>query len=48
MDDQTRSSKIRDAVSAVEKEAKGETSYEIRVKSLFESNKYYLFVTETF
>ena len=48
MDDQARSSKIRDAVSAIEKEAKGETSYEIRVKSLFESNKYYLFVTETF
>jgi hypothetical protein len=48
MDDQTRLSKVRDAASKIEKEAKGETTYETRVRSLFESNKYYLFVTETF
>lgn len=48
MDDQTRSSKIREAASKIEKDAKGESGYETRVRSLFESNKYYLFVTETF
>ncbi len=48
MDDQTRIAKVREASSAIEKEAKGESDYETRVRSLFESNKYYLFVTETF
>ena len=48
MDDQTRMTKIREAVSKIEKDAKGESGYETRVRSLFESNKYYLFVTETF
>jgi len=48
MDSRARSTKIQEAFSRIEKEAKGETAYETRVKSLFESNKYYLFVTETF
>jgi len=48
MDDITRSSKVREAAAVIEKEAKGETSYETRVRSLFESNKYYLFVSQTF
>jgi len=48
MDEKTRLSKVREAVAKIEKEAKGETSYETRVRSLFESNKFYLFVTETF
>ncbi len=48
MDDQSRIAKVREASSLIEKEAKGETDYETRVRSLFESNKYYLFVTETF
>ena len=48
MDSRTRSGKIQEAFSRIEKEAKGETAYETRVKSLFESNKYYLFVSETF
>jgi hypothetical protein len=48
MDDQARSTKVREAMIKIEKDAKGETSYETRVRSLFESNKYYLFVTETF
>jgi len=48
MDNNTRLSKVREEAAKIEKEAKGETGYETRVKSLFESNKYYLFVTETF
>ena len=48
MDERTRTTKVREAGAKIEKEAKGETAYETRVRSLFESNKYYLFVTETF
>ena len=48
MDEKTRLTKVREAGAKIEKEAKGETEYETRVRSLFESNKYYLFVTETF
>ena len=48
MDDQTRSSKVREAMGKIEKEAKGSTEFEIRVRSLFEANKYYLFVSQTF
>ena len=48
MDDQTRSSKVREAAAIIEKESKGETAYETRVRSLFESNRYYLFVSQTF
>ena len=47
-DDQTRSSKVREEISKIEREAKGTTGYETRVRSLFESNKYFLFVTQTF
>jgi len=48
MDDQTRSGKVREAASKIEKEAKGQSGYEVRVRSLFESNKYFLFVSQTF
>jgi hypothetical protein len=48
MDEKTRFTKVREVGALIEKEAKGETAYETRVRSLFESNKYYLFVTETF
>ena len=48
MDDQTRSSKVREEMSKIEKEAKGTADFETRVRSLFEANKYYLFVTQTF
>jgi hypothetical protein len=48
MDDNARLNKIREASSKIEKEAKGESNYEIRVRSFFEANKYYLFVTQTF
>ena len=48
MDEAARNTKIREASSKIEKDAKGETAYETRVRSLFEANKYFLFVTETF
>jgi len=47
MNDMTRLTKVRDEAAKIEKDAKGETGYETRVRSLFESNKYYLFVYET-
>ena len=37
MDDAVRSSKVREVSSKIEKEAKGETGYETRVRSLFEA-----------
>lgn len=48
MDEQTRSSNIQKAISKIEKEAQGETAFETNIKSLFESNKFYLFVSQTF
>ena len=48
MDDQTRSAKVHEATAKIEKEAKGENGYEVRVRSLFESNSYFLFVSQTF
>lgn len=48
MDSKTRSAKIREASGIIEKEAKGDSGYETRVRTLFEANKYYLFVTQTF
>ena len=43
-----RSKKVRELSSAIEKEATGDTQYEARVQSLYNENKYYLFVYETF
>ncbi|MDP2337917.1 MAG: S46 family peptidase [Bacteroidota bacterium] len=43
-----RSKKFRELASAIEKEAAGDTHYEARVQSLYDENKYYLFVYETF
>ena len=40
--------KEREATSKIEREARENTHYETRVRSFFESNKYYLFVYETF
>jgi hypothetical protein len=48
MDDQTRLSKVQEASARIEKEAKAGTTYETRVRGLFESNEYYLYVTQTF
>ncbi len=44
----SRNEKMMKAMSAIEKEAKGDTKYETRVRPLFEANTFYLFVTETF
>ncbi len=44
----SRLEKMMKAISAIEKEAKGNTQYETRVRPLSEANIFYLFVTETF
>ncbi len=46
--DEERNRKIREASAELEKKAKGDTHYETYVRSFFNSNKYYLFVVETF
>ncbi|HEX7583627.1 MAG TPA: S46 family peptidase [Prolixibacteraceae bacterium] len=43
-----RSKKVREIASKIEKEATGESQYDARVQSLYNDNKYYLFVYETF
>jgi hypothetical protein len=43
-----RSQKVRELSSEIEKEATGDTHYEARVQGLYNDNKYYLFVYETF
>ncbi len=48
MSEETRNRKIDEATSKLEKEAKNDTHYEVYVRSFFNSNKFYLFVTETF
>ena len=44
----SRQEKMMKAISSIEKEARGTTKYETRVRPLFEANTFYLFVTETF
>ncbi|MEI7829237.1 MAG: S46 family peptidase [Prolixibacteraceae bacterium] len=44
----SRLEKTMTVISTIEKEAKGTTKYEVRVRPLFEANTFYLFVTETF
>jgi hypothetical protein len=46
--DEERNRKIREASAELEKKAKGDAHYETYVRSFFNSNKYYLFVVETF
>jgi hypothetical protein len=48
MDEATRLAKVKEASAKIEREARAESGYDARVKSLFESNRYYLFITETF
>ncbi|MEI6277090.1 MAG: S46 family peptidase [Prolixibacteraceae bacterium] len=48
MSSASRQDKMMKAMSEIEKEAKGDTKYETRVRPLFEANTFYLFVTETF
>ena len=44
----SRQEKMAKAITTIEKEAKGNSIYDVRVRPLFESNIFYLFVTETF
>jgi hypothetical protein len=44
----SRQEKMMKSMSEIEKEAKGDTKYETRIRPLFENNVFYLFVTETF
>ncbi len=48
MTDDERSRAVSKASYELEKNAKGDTQYETYVRSFFNSNKYYLFVVETF
>jgi hypothetical protein len=48
MDDEERAKIVRKVSSELEDSAKGDTHYETYVRSFFSSNKYYLFVVETF
>ena len=43
-----RGRKIYEITRELEREAKGDTHYEVYVRSFFNSNQYHLFVTETF
>ena len=43
-----RSKKIREISSTIEKEATGSDPYEARIQSMYNDNRYYLFVYETF
>ncbi len=48
MTEEERSQKVRELSSKIEKEASGEAHYDARVQSLYNDNRYYLFVYETF
>jgi hypothetical protein len=48
MSEDERTKAIRKVADKLEKEAKGDTHYETYVRSFFNSNKYFLFVVETF
>ncbi|MDZ7604906.1 MAG: S46 family peptidase [Cyclobacteriaceae bacterium] len=48
MTSQERSDAIDKIIAQLSKEAKGNTHYDIRIRSFFEGNEYYMFVYETF
>lgn len=48
MTEDERSNKVREISSKIQKEASLDTHYDARVQPLYEDNKYYLFVYETF
>ena len=48
MSSEERSKKVREVSREIEKEATRDNHYEARVQSLYNDNRYYLFVTETF
>jgi len=48
MSEAEREKKINEVANRLEKEAKGDTHYEVYVRDFFNANQYFLFVTETF
>jgi hypothetical protein len=48
MSESERNDKIDQAVRQLEKEAKGDTHYEVYIRDFLKANQYFLFVTETF
>jgi len=48
MSEDTRQDSIKSVSAKIEKEAKGDTHFDAAVRSFFNSNRFYLFVTETF
>ena len=48
MTEEERSKKVREISSKIEKDASADNHYNARVQSLYNDNKYYLFVYETF
>ena len=46
--EEKRKDKVREISSAIEKEATADTHYEGRVQAVYNDNKYYLFIYETF
>lgn len=48
MSEDERSGKINEVAEQLEREAKGDTHYEVYVRNFFNGNQYFLFVTETF
>lgn len=48
MTEDERSNKVREISSKIQKEATADSHYDARVQPLYEDNKYYLFVYETF
>ena len=48
MSETERESKIHETTRQLEKEAKGDTHYEVYIRDFFNANQYFLFITETF
>ncbi len=48
MSEKERSSKIQSAIAKLEKQVKGDSPLEVRIRSMFETNQYFVFVTQTF
>ena len=48
MSEAERTKKINEVTDRLEKEAKGDTHYEVYIRDFFNANQYFLFVTETF
>ena len=48
MSEAERSKKINEVTDRLEKEAKGDTHYEVYVRDFFNANQYFLFVAETY